>query len=254
MDKRCPRALKEFPSACCEMGKNAAQSLGDESERCEWYVNDEKANYCVWKWLARRHNDGATKAELAELLNSNLSSINIFEQKTTKKFKKRFKTMFPEQFEIIQKAFPEEENSDLATEEEAMTPKDITRTPLYIDFINIAADKVCLYKMKKLYEAYDEAIDIYAFHPEKIKLHVSGFKIAFVTAVEDFIEKVRSKLLNLSQDIVGDILIIIDNNMTYPIDQVDKNGFTGPLLQNILSTSINKEIVKDVLFSSDVYE
>ena len=105
MDKRCPRKLKNLPSEVCSLGENAALATGEKSTRCPWFVNDKESHYCVWKWLDNRNNDGATKAELATLLNSNLSSINICEIKTIKKFTERFQRLFPNQFKFIKKTF-----------------------------------------------------------------------------------------------------------------------------------------------------
>lgn len=39
---RCKKNLKIPPKDPCSFGKN---------KKCPWWVEDRKANYCMWKWI-----------------------------------------------------------------------------------------------------------------------------------------------------------------------------------------------------------
>lgn len=99
MDERCPRSLKNYPSAWCPLGvarlkaiRNAGRELTEEEEAklpgCPWAINHQLANYCFFQYM-KEYGDGqpASDIEIAGLLCVSVETVKKIEKSAIQKMK-----------------------------------------------------------------------------------------------------------------------------------------------------------------------
>ena len=78
MDKRCPLKLEEFPDKFCTLAvlrlkalRNAGRELTEEEEAllpgCKYAVNNQTANYCMFKLTTQLPERPLTDVEIAHM-------------------------------------------------------------------------------------------------------------------------------------------------------------------------------------------
>lgn len=75
----CQKKLDAYPTEVCDLGKLACKK-GSCGGGCEWFINDEGAFYCFWRWLRdNTEGDGSLEPPLQGKINKLLrinSTIN----------------------------------------------------------------------------------------------------------------------------------------------------------------------------------
>jgi len=101
MDKRCPKALEEFPDTWCALAvqrlkalRHAGRELTEEEEAllpgCPWAVNHQVANYCFFKLVAEHmpNTKNISDMEVAHYCNISTDSVKKTEKKAIDKIRK----------------------------------------------------------------------------------------------------------------------------------------------------------------------
>ncbi len=91
MDSRCPRGLKTLPTEPCSQALNSIYQQGLPCDKCEWYVVHADSNYCFFAYQ-HLNTKVHTLDEIASLLNSTITSVDLQAKRALDKLKKRFKT------------------------------------------------------------------------------------------------------------------------------------------------------------------
>lgn len=81
----CIRKLKHLPKKPCPKGQtnfNQKNNLQHKDKLCPWYINDEKYNYCFWKYVNDASDDKGQMPilcyrEIGEFLGLSSSTVGI---------------------------------------------------------------------------------------------------------------------------------------------------------------------------------
>lgn len=90
MPARCIRNLKSAPNKPCH---KALKKIVDRQceDGCEWYINDEKANYCFWYYLHMHKGEQHTVTKISGLWSSSVNNCSIAERSALSKITKLIK-------------------------------------------------------------------------------------------------------------------------------------------------------------------
>ncbi len=99
MDKRCPRKLKTFPHSPCPLAvqklrglkrtsKNISYTKEAKIEGCDWYIADQDAHYCFFKYIFDNEGEMHSIIAIAEKLNITQAAVYSSFNRAVAKLKK----------------------------------------------------------------------------------------------------------------------------------------------------------------------
>jgi len=83
MDDRCPRGLDVFPDSTCALAVQRLRAIQNDQGNaknikvgCDWYIKNEAASYCFFKYMAENEGKSHDTINVASLLNITQAAVS----------------------------------------------------------------------------------------------------------------------------------------------------------------------------------